>query len=895
MDLSLSSASFTYNFTTETLVLEATSTNFGQAVFVALKNQTLKKWQFFFGLAIDEKIDLSNLPLVGAEVGPLITIDKLQIIISSQAIEKAMAERINSEIADGYPKVSSAGISKGTGLSTVLEFSGEVFPLEVGIVNDSPPASEPENTVLYEKNALPSSNTMAPSTAMAGSSQKTSADSNTWLTVQKSIGPLNLSRIGFGYQSGKLWFLLDGGLHTKVLSLDLQGLGAGLDISDPTALPGFELMGLDVQVQSGPLSISGALLKGPPSEEIKVQYEGELGIEALSLSISAYGSYAELKSGEASLFAFAVIDYPLGGPPAFFITGGSVGFGYNRDLILPTIDEVSTYPFVEAATDPTSYKNLSLSDVLDKMGQDSPVQVGEYWVSGGLKFTSFELINSFALAAINFGTKLEIALIGLSNVEIPTDASSPVAEAQLALEVRIFPDEGFVGVDAKLTPNSYVLSKACTLTGGFAFYVWFGGNVHAGDFVLTLGGYHPRYKKPGYYPDVPRLGMNWQVSKEMIIKGTLYFALTPVCIMAGGALSAVWQSGAIKAWFDLYADLLIFWKPYHYDIDAGIELGVSLHIQVLFVNTRLTIRLGADLHIWGPEFSGTAEIHLYIVSFTISIGDAGSQDIKPIPWLEFKTSFLGKDDSTICSILVVQGLKKQAAVSGDADYLILDNEDFALETGSLAPSKTSVLPDGVTITGSEDTNRDFGVGLVRVDSDGFSSEHSIEFSRTDGGACHTDSLRFEAITQSVSQSLWKNINSVSELEEQGVRSGSTTIDNVLVGYRITAQLKKPDQTLPVRLSMLLYDTHPVPYQAETKPDVPTTDAFDQKTVLTRIATTIEQSAPRDEVLAILQEENLISDTRVEVTELVDHINSYFIENPILSYLGEEKPVEQRAA
>ncbi|MEL6153056.1 MAG: DUF6603 domain-containing protein, partial [Bacteroidota bacterium] len=375
-----------------------------------------------------------------------------------------------------------------------------------------------------------------------------------------------------GYDSGKLWLLLDSGLATKALSIELMGFGAGLLLEDPLAIPSFTLNGLGIALQTGSINLSGTFLKGTPLAatgdwKTTEQYDGELGIQLGNFNLTAIGSYAQMQNDktqqkQSSLFAFAVIDYPLGGPPAFFITGGALGFGYNRALLPPDINGVSTYPLVEAALSPEDYRG-SLPEVLQKMGSIAPVQLDEYWLAAGIKFTSYELINSFALATVSFGTKLEIVLLGLADIKVPTNDPNPVAEAQLALEARILPEEGLMSVDAQLTDASYILSKDCKLTGGFAFYVWYKPNQHAGDFVVTLGGYHPRFQKPAHYPDVPRLGFHWDVGEGLFLKGGLYFALTPVCVMAGGDLNATWQSGGIKAWFDLHADLLIFWKPYH--------------------------------------------------------------------------------------------------------------------------------------------------------------------------------------------------------------------------------------------------------------------------------------------------------------------------------------------
>ncbi len=45
--------------------------------------------------------------------------------------------------------------------------------------------------------------------------------------------------------------------------------------------------------------------------------------------------------------------------------------------------------------------------LLETSGVIAPT-VGEYWLAFGVKFTSFELVNSFALAIVKFGSEFEI-------------------------------------------------------------------------------------------------------------------------------------------------------------------------------------------------------------------------------------------------------------------------------------------------------------------------------------------------------------------------------------------------------------------------------------------------------------------------------------------------------
>ena len=54
---------------------------------------------------------------------------------------------------------------------------------------------------------------------------------------------------------------------------------------------------------------------------------------------------------------------------------------------------------------------------------------------------------------------------------------------------------------AGVSPSSYLIHPDIfELAGDFALGAWYGGSESAGDFLFSIGGYHPYYKVPAYYP-----------------------------------------------------------------------------------------------------------------------------------------------------------------------------------------------------------------------------------------------------------------------------------------------------------------------------------------------------------------------------------------------------------
>lgn len=294
------------------------------------------------------------------------------------------------------------------------------------------------------------------------------------------------------------------------------------------------------------------------------------------------------------------------------------GFGYNRELVVPTdLDNIDSFLLVSAIDD-DSLANDPMAALMS-MGTSIPPSRGAYWLAAGVRITTFALVNSTVVVVIALERGFEIDILGVSRMALPTEEFALVS-VELALKARYNSEEGALSVQAQLTDNSYLFDPDCQLTGGFAFFTWF----PQGQFVLTLGGYNPVFVKPAQFPDVPRLGFNWSVGSYVVIKGGAYFTLTNTCVMAGGSLSATASFGPVSAWFDCYVDFLISWDPFAYEFNIGVEIGASLTIQVCFfacVSVGITISYGAQLMIAGPPFHGTASIDAYVTTITVSFGN----------------------------------------------------------------------------------------------------------------------------------------------------------------------------------------------------------------------------------------------------------------------------------
>ncbi len=495
----------------------------------------------------------------------------------------------------------------------------------------------------------------------------------TWHDVGKSFGPLHVARLGVLVQSSEVELAITGSIAIEGLTLELTGLSLRYGITDHqlhVALRGFGL-----ELKRDPLHIAGAFVSHGNG------FGGRVMIRTPEFGLSALGEFSTI-DGHPSAFLYGVLDAAIGGPAFFFVEGLAAGFGYNRRIIPPSVDAVATYPLVQDAVGAaTSTPALAdPSEALDRMDQHVAPALGDYFLAVGVKFNSFKLLDSFALLVVTIGEHTEIDLIGTStyqNPPGPLNGVPPLARVELDLVARILPADGLIDVRARLNPRSYVFDPHCHLAGGFAFLAWFSGQ-RSGDFVLSVGGYHPHFDA-SKYPAVPRITMTYQVTAHVLVRGQAYFALTPGMFMAGASLDVAASYGSAHATFHMSIDVLIGWEPYHYEA----SMRISADARWKFIH----VSVGAGLDIWGPDFAGMAHIKIGPFSFDLAFGSQSRGGPVPITWQRFDEAFLPAPEK-VMSIVVQTGLLATVSVDGST-WSIVDPHALRLATSSIIPEHHS--------------------------------------------------------------------------------------------------------------------------------------------------------------------------------------------------------------
>ncbi|MFZ5890552.1 MAG: DUF6603 domain-containing protein [Myxococcota bacterium] len=669
-------------------------------------------------------------------------------------------------------------------------------------------------SVAYKRGAAPegggpSSAPFALEVALHGTNPRVA-----WLGIHAAFGPLYIDQIGVELEDIRdpewIRFLVDGGVNVAGFAAQVDDLSVQIPVrnTDDASLWGVDLAGLGVAYSGGGINLLGGLVKRP--QPSGVEYAGMLQLRFGSLGAVAVGAWAKIREGDEefdSLFVFAAVFVTISFAPYFELQALGAGFGYNRALIVPEdINEIPGFTLIQVLDDPSAVEHpMELLETLRM-----PARKGTFWFAAGIRGALFVVVDVIAVVYVALDKNLEIGLVGVGRLAQPK--GSPIVSIELAVKARYSSAEGVLSIQAQLTDNSWLLIRECQLTGGFALFIWF----PKGKFVLTIGGYHPSFEPEPEFPIVPRLGFRCNLLGVIQIKGESYFALTNSCVMAGTRLEAAYDIGWLRAWFRAWADFLLSWDPFHYDISIGIELGADFNIEIdlLFgtIRVHFSVSVGASLWLVGPPLHGEVHASLGPISITVPFGDSTPPRPPLLTWPQFRDRYvLGGDPTTIpVSLQIDSGLTPPASGAqppqgtSQADAWRLVPEFSLSSTTAMAasnyegPAHASAPVAGVDIDLAP-------MGVTDV-----TATHRITLSRLDGPLGTLDPDRFVSELQlgDFAEAVWHYTESPNP--------GTNNV-KALAGVKITAIAEAINKSAAVPI-LTLVDTGvplPLPFAAHT--------------------------------------------------------------------------------
>jgi hypothetical protein len=229
-----------------------------------------------------------------------------------------------------------------------------------------------------------------------------------------------------------------------------------------------------------------------------------------------------------------------------------------------------------------------------------------------------------------------IILLGRLSAALP-DEKAALIELNLAVRGELDPPNQSLAIDATLY-DSRVL--AWSLSGDMALRSNWGDDPR---FVLSVGGFNPRFPKPGDFPELRRVRASLgPPSGNPSLEYYGYFALTSNTVQAGAGVKLRASAGPAKVKGKLQFDALIKFDPFGFIIDFHASLSVTIK------GKGLSIRLDGTLKGPSPfEISGTLKIEILFITVTANVdvtlgSDAGDEGLPPAKVMPELVDALGK-------------------------------------------------------------------------------------------------------------------------------------------------------------------------------------------------------------------------------------------------------------
>ena len=351
-------------------------------------------------------------------------------------------------------------------------------------------------------------------------------------------------------------------------------------------------------------------------------------------AVGGYGVFPDGAGGEyTSFFVFGAVTAPIGGPPAFFVTGLGGGIGVNRRLIAP--DDIAAgpdFPLVAGAR-PGSRWPQDPMGALEPAGRHVPARARRDLVR---RRAALHQLRARRRRRPSSPSRSTTGSRSTSSAwpawRCPTPAP-PMAQVELALQARFSTREGVLSVQAQLTDNSWLLNESLPAHRRLRLrhLVRRGRPVRA-----HLGGYHPDFASRRTYPVVPRLGFAWAaVELRRLDQGRrLLRAHGDVRDGRRRAGGVVQELRLVWASLEVGVDVLVSWDPFFYDFKAYVRISAGIDIEVCFFvcgRMRFSFSFGAEVHISGPKLRGSVKLDLDLIVGDRSRSDRPGRRTPPTP------------------------------------------------------------------------------------------------------------------------------------------------------------------------------------------------------------------------------------------------------------------------
>ncbi|MDT5078814.1 MAG: hypothetical protein QOJ80_3451, partial [Mycobacterium sp.] len=245
------------------------------------------------------------------------------------------------------------------------------------------------------------------------------------------------------------------------------------------------------------------------------------------------------------------------------------------------------------------------------------------------------------LVTLSIGVIIEIpgniAIVGVLKLALPTP-DDPVLVLQVNFVGAIEFDKSRLYLFAALF-DSRILTW--TLDGELGVLFKYGDSP---DFVLSVGGFHPRFAAPALpFPIPARISINILNQSNARIRVMTYFALTSNTAQIGAHADLYFSFSKCSIEGYIGFDALFQFSPFHFVIDAGAALAARVFGKGLFsVSVQMSLEGPAP---WRVTGSGTLSLRFFDIDFDFgrTWGEVRNAVIPPVHVMDLLAGGAGGD------------------------------------------------------------------------------------------------------------------------------------------------------------------------------------------------------------------------------------------------------------
>jgi hypothetical protein len=463
------------------------------------------------------------------------------------------------------------------------------------------------------------------------------------LHLNIGIGEIQTLTLGLGAADGAL--RIDAGVTGRAQLGPLTavveefGLRANLELGDDVRLAlGFKPPnGIGLAVDAGVVSGGGYLFfdheKGEYAGALELTFSGIVALKAIGLLNT------KMPDGSSGFSLLIIITAEFG-------TGIQLGFGFtllgvggllglNRTMRLQPLMEGVRSGSINSIMFPQDVI-ANAPRIISDLRTLFPPEEGKFLIGPMAKLGW----GTPTLVSLSLGIIIEIpgniAILGVLRLALPTDdAAIIVIQVNFAGAIEF--DKKRVYFFASLFDSRVLF---LTIEGEMALVAAFGDDA---VFVLSVGGFHPRFQPPPLPVPVPRrIAVNIINTDVARIRVEGYFAVTSNTVQFGARAEVFFGVSALNVEGHIGFDALFQFSPFYFIIEISAEFSVNVFgIGMFSVRVRMSLE--------GPtpwRARGTGSISLLFfdidVDFDITWGEHRDTQLEPIAVLPLIAAELDK-------------------------------------------------------------------------------------------------------------------------------------------------------------------------------------------------------------------------------------------------------------